>query len=502
MKTPKIKLPRTKRNKINIHLSCIIFSLFIWSHCTAQNPGRLHGYLEKQVLSSLKASATKEERKKVNEDTVLAYIDSLNLCLKTENKKMTQLVKQKDSLISLKNSIQSLLNQGIINSPTGNAAPTPTTSTTTATAAPGNTSVTPVASSTPSPSPRPAATNTASVAIAHLDSSLDALKKNMVAERQLITHLQSDSFFLNTIIIGAQKKPVGVNVSYFVGIPALADDNPKGYSCYHASVSLPARKIDGVIKNTRGHATLVWGRNAHISFIGNFNNKNFGAHDTISPTDTIKNNSGKYIHKTYLNLLDLKQYAFATGTIGLNVFTVLSKHYHWYLDGFFSLSRTNIYHNKDSLYAKNFGQYGASLTGRTIFNSDFNAIVNVQMFWIDPGTNSLSWLNGQYNKMPYETTQPFSLPHLERRAYGSINFTLQYKIPDNTPDNTSSANASASQITGKGTNLLYAFIGYNTAFAIGRHELMDINNYLTLQVGYSTDFSTVVKSAKTLLGLK
>jgi hypothetical protein len=321
----------------------------------------------------------------------------------------------------------------------------------------------------------------------HLSAKTTSLTAN-------INSLKADSAFLKNVLVGKQNK-LGFNFSVLQSFPNFADDNPKNITQFHGNFTVPLRKIYGTKRNPEKETVIIPLRNILLTTIAN----NPASAKQLYAMDTT-------INKTdHVNLMDLKQNAFLTVALNLNLFTTIGHNYILYFDGFASYGRTDIHRGKDSLYAANFGQYGFSFTARSTFKSgsigNFNILLNAQLFWIDPNTNMfVGDLNLQYSKLPYQKGLETLISHLEAKPFGTIGATLQYKLPSSVNVSKTPATSASSISSSTSPSFFYLHFGYNTNFIIGPHYLRSHNNYMALQIGYSVDFQTAFNVVKTALG--
>ena len=364
-------------------------------------------------------------------------------------------------------------------------------------------------------------------------------KAKAVEMETLIKAYQKDSVELDKLtqmVIGRPTLP-GVYASYFQGIPAWADDNPKSYSFYQLNFSMPLNRWRGKFKsfytaensekkqeiqnpNLRPYVG-IWLRNLDFTFTGVFSKKGLYA-NVLTRFDTIDK---RLKSSSFINLLDLKQNAFFSMTANLNLFTIINEErgLTLYFDVFCSWSRTTIakptiiyikdsvtsIKNSDSMCVTNFLQYGLNFTMKTkIKKSPVNFRINTQLFWIDPSSNTFSLLNPQFNKLPYLTPQDkkpyefkpnYTAKNLEAYPYFAMDLTIKYNIGLNSTASVSKT-SSSSPISSSTPNFLYLSFGYYSSINfIGKHR--DVNNYMTLQIGYSMDLNSVIKTLQTALGL-
>lgn len=322
-------------------------------------------------------------------------------------------------------------------------------------------------------------------------------KTQRISDSTNLENLKKDSTILKRMVYG-RHDAIGVNAAYFQSVPQFADGLPKNYANYHVNLSFPINRLKGKIKSPEKNAVWVFFRNVQVVGTGVINNSKLVTKDTTFKGDSIRNvNIGKNYAKTYINLLELRAYAFFNATLNFNIVTSISKNYSLYLDAFYTFSRTNI---RDSTHAFNFGQYGINFTGRTTFHSPLNARLNLQLFYIEPNTNSYYFLNPLYKNITVDGNKPYTLPNLQSQTYFSLNFTLQYNISGTSKSTSDSKTTSSSQISGSTPSFVYASFGYNSNVLSGPTYLFSHNNYMTFQLGYSMDINTIVNTIKSASG--
>lgn len=312
-----------------------------------------------------------------------------------------------------------------------------------------------------------------------------------------VSKLQRDSTRLGGTIKGAQK--LQIYLTAYQNFPDVANDDPKGLTQAHLGFNVPLNHLNGKVScNTW---TPVFLRNFYIDGVFTTSSpKNYGP-----KIDSINK-------KPYVNLLDLYQFSYfsLTGRLNLVTFIISPKcspttdHIYWCIDAMFGVERSNTFSGpKNDSFPTDFGIYGLNSTAVWIIKkAPIIPVFNVQLFWLDPNTNSITpGLNSQYNKLSTDNGSSLTYAHPETYPYANISCTLQYSLSSSSSNSGGNKTPTSSPTSGTTPTIFYANFAYctNIIFGNGSNGRYH-NNFLTLQAGLSLDINNVVNSIQSLLG--
>jgi hypothetical protein len=325
--------------------------------------------------------------------------------------------------------------------------------------------------------------------------NIKTIWENLEFEEE-INRMANDSTDLKNCIMGQQSFKLG-SIVLLQNYPSLnlPDDNPVNITQFFTGYTLPIRKIKGkLVCNYKRPRTYIWFRNIYLSgSMTPFNQqeKTFAVHDTL-----LNNPSGK--RESYVNMLDLYQFARLKGNVSLNILSYMTRYYSIYGDASAGLGRTWITQQSGKSNVVNFLQYGFDFTLRTKFKLPVNLVFKYKLFSLDPNSNTFNpGLNIQYDKLS-QSTAKLIRNRMSNLPYSTVNLTFQYTFDSGNKEIDPGSGSKGSDAS----RVLYFSLAYSTNKVFGKRYGLDFNNFFTFQVGYARSISEVFEGLKSIIGLK